>query len=324
MWQTVLLLIIGAVALWKGATYVVDGSVRLARFFNVSMLLIGLTIIAIGTSLPELWVGVFSAIDGSSILSFGNIIGAGMMNMCVVLGIGALVSPLKMKASTLKGEIPFVFLAIALVWLLALDGVLDRFDGVLLIISYCALFLIIYTQARKEDAHGNIWERVWGMVKKGKEGYVFRSVMLIVGGIVLLIVGGKFAVSGGTALAEAWGVAPFIIGITLVSVGTVLPEIITAIVSSHEHVEDLNVGNVIGGMVFNFLFVIGVVSFIREIPISQTLLWREFPVLIAIVVLAVSLLRSGTTLRRWEGFVLIAVYVLYIVYLAISTPSIFV
>ncbi|MBT3412891.1 MAG: calcium/sodium antiporter [Candidatus Jacksonbacteria bacterium] len=324
MWQTVLLLIIGAGALWKGATYVVDGSIRLARFFNVSMLLIGLTIIAIGTSLPELWVGIFAALDGSPALSFGNIIGAGMMNMCVVLGIGAIVSPVKIKASTLRGEIPFVFLAIALVWLLALDGVVDRFDGILLVISYCALFTIIYIQARKEDAHGSIWQRVGTMVKKGKEGYLFRSIMLITGGIVLLIVGGKFAVSGGSALAESWGVAPLIIGITLVSVGTVLPEIITAVVSSREHVENLNVGSVIGGMVFNFLFVIGIVSIIREISVSQTLLWREFPVLIAIVLLAVSLLRSGATLRRWEGAVLIGVYVLYIVYLLIATPSIFV
>ncbi|HAZ16566.1 MAG: hypothetical protein A3H59_03345 [Candidatus Jacksonbacteria bacterium RIFCSPLOWO2_02_FULL_43_9] len=318
----ILLLALGAVAVWKGATSVVDGSTKVARFFGFPRLMVGLTIIAIGTSLPELGVGIFSAIGGDTALSLGNIIGAGFLNLCVVLGLAALINPVSINKSTLTGEAPFVVLAIALVWVLGIDGVIDRFDGILLLIAYGAFFFLLTLQLRNEHIHPHILNRLRALNAHRETHSLERSFAKLGIGVVALIIGAWLIVDSGVTLATWWGVPSFIIGMTLVSAGTVLPEMITSIIASTHHASDVNIGNVFGGVIFNTLFIIGVVSVIHSISVSQTLFVRDIPLLILATIVGIGFLTTGSRLVRWEGFFLIAMYVIYIVATMVATPAV--
>ncbi|HLD20043.1 MAG TPA: calcium/sodium antiporter [Patescibacteria group bacterium] len=322
MFWRVVLLALGAGVVWKGATWVVNGSTKMARFFAFPRIMLGFTIIAIGTSLPELGVGIFSALGGDTALSLGNIIGAGFLNLCVVLGLAAIISPVSINRSTLFGEAPFLFLAVGLLWVLGIDGVIDRLDGILLLVAYCAFFALIGIQLGTQHVHPHILNRIHEFQVTGKTHSVIRTLCMIIGGMVALVIGARLIVDSGIALAQWWGVPSLVIGLTLVSLGTVVPEMVTAIVSSRRHANDLNIGNVFGGVVFNTLCIIGIVGVIYPISIDSTLLTRDIPLLLVVSFGVIALLKSGSRLVRWEGFLLIAVYVLYLVAMLVATPAV--
>ncbi|MBE0676168.1 MAG: calcium/sodium antiporter [Bacteroidales bacterium] len=304
----VLLLAGGFVALIYGAGMLVDGASALAKRFNVPDIVIGLTIVAFGTSAPELVVNLFSSINHNSDLALGNVIGSNIFNVLAILGISALIRPLTVKTATTWIEIPLSLLAAVVVFVMAADILLDggdqafisRVDGIILLLFF-GVFMAYNVQTIKNSSSGDVVDT--HSFSTGK------SVLFIVVGLLLLVAGGRMIVYSATNFARLIGLSEKIIALTIVSVGTSLPELATSIVAARKNNLDIAIGNVVGSNIFNIFFILGLSSVIY--PVS---LRGEVPVDIYVNILASLLLfvfiftGKGRKLERWEGIVFILLY----------------
>ncbi len=305
------LLIVGFVVLIKGADWLVNGASSLAKKHNVSDLAIGLTVVAFGTSAPELVVNIFASLQNHQEIVFGNIIGSNNFNLFVILGIAGLITPLVVQSSTVKREIPLSFIAAILLFFLANDfllpdrQVLSRFDGVILLAMFGLFLFYVYRQlkadpAEKEDldlvhSHGKIW-------------------LLILVGLAGLVIGGRLVVTSAIEMATAMGVSEKIIGLTIVAAGTSLPELATSVVAALKKNNDIAVGNIIGSNIFNIFLILGVSSLIRPLGFDASFNTDLYLLGLGTIVLLVFMFTGKKKkLDRWEAALLLAVYIVYMV-----------
>lgn len=315
---TYLLFVLGFPVLIKGADLLVDGASSLAKRFNVSDFIIGLTIVSFGTSMPELIVNIFASLEGNSDIAVGNIIGSNISNILLILGISAIIAPLPIHRNTVLSEIPFSLTATLLVAYLANaalfgdPGILSisRWDGAILLLFF-ALFMAYIVKIAKENKEQETLgaEDVQMMLLP-------KSVLYIGIGIFALFLGGKWVVDGAVALAEYFGMSQTFIGLTIVAIGTSLPELVTSAWAAFKGNTDIAVGNVVGSNIFNLLWILGISATIKPLQFS---LINNADILVLIVASALMILSMATGRRnaidRINGVVFVMLYIGYIAYL---------
>lgn len=315
IWMAIVLIVVGFVALVKGADWLVDGASAIAKRFGISDLVIGLTVVAFGTSLPEFVVNMISVAEGTTDLAITNILGSNIINTFVILGCTALVYPIVSQRDSRRFDIP-LSLAAGLLVLLAiyvpvLLGVQDlsigRIGGVVLLLLFC---FFLYHTFRHAQEHADATES--GQVK---EIPVRRAIALMIGGFVGLVVGGELIVQSAVDLATRMGVSEAVIGLTVVALGTSLPELATSVIAATKKNCDIALGNVIGSNIFNIFFVLGTSATVRPLPA-----YEGIELDIAMVVLGSALVwifvgsNRSHAIKRWAGAVLLLVYALYLTY----------
>jgi cation:H+ antiporter len=308
MFLTVFLFFAGFLLLYYGAEYLVSGCSRLALSFGVRPLIIGLTIVSMATSMPEMMVSLFASIKGSSDIAAGNIIGSNIANIGLILGIAALIAPLKVARSTLTREIPFMIGASLLLYLFSLDGVLNFADGLIL---FSLLFVFLVYCLRNAREMGMERPAPDEVVQKERESRG-KDFLFIVLGIVGLGAGGELMVRSAVNIARALGLTELVIGLSIVALGTSLPELATSMMSAWKGEMEISIGNVIGSNIFNIFFVLGICPMIRPLLIEPSALRFEFPVMLLFSVALVPLVRHRMTLDRLKGGGLLAAYLLFI------------
>lgn len=311
----IILFLLGFGLLIKGADWLVSGASSLASRLGVSALVIGLTIVAFGTSAPELTVNLLASVQGNTDIAIGNILGSNIANILLILGISAIIYPLAVQKGTVWREIPFALLAVIVVGILANDvffdgasvSVLSRIDG-LVLISFFAVFLyyIFSVSKSSKDDNGETVELL----------STTKSATMIIGGLVGLVIGGKWIVDGAVLFATKLGVSEALIGLTIVAVGTSLPELATSAVAAYKKNVDIAIGNVIGSNIFNIFWILGVSASIAPLPFSSALI-LDLGVVIFVTVLLFLALFVGRklVLERWQGVVFVVIYLIYIGFL---------
>ncbi|WP_317192613.1 calcium/sodium antiporter [Fulvivirga lutea] len=312
-----ILFVLGFVFLIKGADWLVDGASNIAQKYNVSQMIIGLTIVSFGTSLPELLVNINASVTGNPELAIGNIFGSNIANILLILGVSALITPLPITKNIYFSEIPFSLVATLLVGFLANAALftderslaLSRLDGIILLVFFVLFMGYIYV-VFKSDKSELTKETTVSTQPMGK------SLLLILAGLVGLYFGGDWVVNGATVIAEQFGLSQTFIGLTVVAIGTSLPELFTSAVAAFKKNTDIAVGNVVGSNIFNLLWILGVSAVIRPLPFdvasNTDIVMIIFSSTLLIFAVAVG---KGARIVRWEGALFVAVYVAYIVYL---------
>jgi cation:H+ antiporter len=305
---TLLLAIAGFVCLVAGAEMVVRGGARIARALGVSPVVVGLTVVAIGTSAPEFVVSLGAAWRGNPDIATGNVVGSNLANIGMILGVAGLVRPLPVSLRLLKIEVPALVASTAAFAAMAYDGRFSRLEGGVLVALLCALTTFNIRAARREPPPvvAEFASEFGATNKKG------RDLLLVASGLLLLLGGGYLLVESAVTIARGLGISELIIGLTLVAVGTSLPELATSVVAVLRDEPDIAVGNVVGSNLFNLLAVLGPVAILRPVPISPELLHIQIPALLVLTGLLWPILRSGHTLSRWEAGGLLTAYALII------------
>lgn len=319
---TYILFVFGFVALVKGADFLVEGASAIAVKFNISPIIIGLTIVSFGTSLPELLVNVSASFKGNPELAIGNIFGSNIANILLILGVSALIRPLPITKNIYFSEIPFSLVATLLVGFLANASLfvdirtleLSRLDGGILL-GFFALFMgYIYVVHRSNQLIDPALNEEKGVPNKTMP--MRKCLLLIVAGLVGLYFGGEWVVTGAVEIAERFGLSQTFIGLTVVAIGTSLPELTTSAVAAYKGNTEIAVGNVVGSNIFNLLWILGVSAVIRPLPFdiasNSDIMMIIFSSALLLFAVAVG---KGARIVRWEGGLFVVVYIAYIIYL---------
>jgi len=315
-----ILLIIGIALLIAGGDFLVRGASSLAGVLGISPLIIGLTIVAFGTSAPELAVNVAAALRGSMDLSFGNIIGSNIANIGLILGIAALMRPLKVRSTVIVREIPMMILATSAALVMGCDLVLrsegntfDRSDSLVFLLYFCVFIFYNIAQALKDKKPDLYLSETSESAEAKETRTVLVPAVMTIGGLILLVSAGRLTVSSATEVARALHISEVFIGLFLVAVGTSLPELATTVIASVRSQSDLAIGNVVGSNIFNLLFIMGVTAAIRPVPVPAQGI-ADLLVMAALSFVLLPIAASGRrTITRLEGVFLIVFYVLFII-----------
>lgn len=302
-------LIVGFVLLIKGADFFIEGSSSVAKKLRVPSIIIGMTIVAMGTSLPETSVSVSASIAAKNDLAISNVIGSNIFNLMVVCGICAVLCPLTVDGTTLKRDFPFsIVMAGLLMALGGIDGVVGRFDGILFLVLFVVFLLIMIYSAKKSRDNSAPEADEYKIMP------VWKCILYMVGGIAAIAAGGEMVVEGASDIARAFGMSENLIGMTIVALGTSLPELVTSVVAARKNELDMALGNVIGSNIFNILFVLGIASAIS--PVSYTnenLIDSAVLIVMSMIVLIFCLPKKR--LIRWNGAAMLALYAGYTAYI---------
>ena len=317
-WTIVVSLVGGFVALMVGAEFLVRGASRLAAAIGISPLVIGLTVVAFGTSAPELAINLQSAFTGNADIALGNVVGSNIMNVLVILGASAVIIPLAVNQKLVLLDVPIMVGITGLVWAMALwDGNIGRLDGAILFIGLVAYIVFNIVQSRKETS-AEVREEYEHEYAE-KEKHTPRSIAINLGqiaiGLLGLTVGADWLVDGAVRLATLFNVSELVIGLTIVAIGTSLPELATSVVAAIRKERDIAVGNVVGSNMFNLMAVLGLTSLIAPsgISIPETALSFDIPVMFGVAFITMPIFfTGGHVIRRWEGAVFLILYALYV------------
>jgi cation:H+ antiporter len=311
---TYILFVVGFVFLIKGADFLVDGSSSIAHRLGISQLIIGLTIVSLGTSAPELLVNIIASLQGASDVGVGNILGSNIANIFLILGVSALIYPLLIKKNTTWKEIPLNFLSAVVLLVLANDIFIDqgpgnmisRIDGIVLMIFF--IIFIYYTIGLAKSENHSDFEY--------KTHHTFKSIIMVIVGIVGLAYGGKWVVDGAIAIASGFGLSEALIGLTIVAIGTSLPELATSAVAAYKRNTDIAIGNVVGSNLFNIFWVLGLSALIKPLPFRSEINADILVYMAATVMLFVyAFIGKKGHIDRIEGGIFLVVYIAYIVFL---------
>lgn len=314
----ILFLLIGFAILIKGADYLVDGATSIAKGFGISDLAIGLTVVAFGTSLPELIVSLLSALNGKNDASFGNVIGSNNFNLMFILGISGLVYPLVVQRNTVRYEVPISLGAALLLYVLVNDvmlfgaepggEILGRMDSVILLLAFAGFLYYIYLTMKDQSSSEEP-----STTKKISNGV---AVVMILAGLVMLIAGGKTVVDSAIGIAQHYGLSEKLIGLTILAAGTSLPELATSAVAAYRRNTDIAIGNVVGSNIFNILFILGFTGLIHPIPYNTAMNFDIYVLFGATTILSLFMFTlNKNKLDRWEAFLLLLLYAGYTLYL---------
>jgi cation:H+ antiporter len=312
----------GLVALIAGGELLVRSAARMAADLGISPLVIGLTVVAFGTSAPELAVVLQAALAGQADLAIGNSVGSNIFNILFVLGLSALIAPLVVEARLIRLDVPLMIGASVLLLLLALDGRLGRGDGGLLFALL--LVYVIWTIRQSRQVKPPVREEFAKEFHAVPARHRWLRIPVFLCGLALLVVGARFAVDGCVDIATLLGVSELIIGLTVVAVGTSLPEVVTSVVASYRGERDIAVGNVVGSNLLNILCVLGLGSLAagpEGIPVARNAIRFDMPVMIAVAVACLPIFFVGHRISRWEGGLLLAYYVAYTGYLILHASG---
>jgi cation:H+ antiporter len=312
--------VIGLAGLFFGGEWLVKGASRVAASYGVSALVIGLTVVAFGTSMPELLVNLSAAFRGSTDMALGNVVGSNIANIGLILGLTGFILPIRVESSLVRREIPIMIAASLVVFGMALDGLFSQIEGMLLFAGFIAFTVFIYIQAMRERQE----ERENGQqpAQQGVEVNRMLEFGRLAAGIALLSVGAHFMTTGASSLARGFGVSELVIGVTLVAFGTSLPELAASVVASLRKENDIAVGNIVGSNIMNLLAVLGPTSIITPVAVNQEVLGFEVPVMIGFALLlalfamvfpGIGARRPFTDtsryqLARWESLILLGAY----------------
>lgn len=304
-WLQVLLLVIGIIVVIKGADWLTSGAVGMAERIGVPQIIIGLTIVAMGTSMPEFFVSLMSAINGTPDLAVGNIVGSNIFNALLIVGCAAMVAPITIQHTTVKKDIPVAVFASLLLMGMTLDGHISRIDAAILFGVFIAYIGITLRGAKTEDDTAD---------EEKKPMPVLKAVMLVVVGLAGLVIGSDVFVDNATSIAHTMGISDAVIGLTIVAGGTSLPELATSVVAAKKGNSGIAIGNVLGSNVFNILMILGITGLITPMTISGITVIDLAMMVISMILLW---LFSFTKYRieRWEGVVLTAIFIGYITWL---------
>ncbi|GAB4150398.1 MAG: calcium/sodium antiporter [Planctomycetota bacterium] len=300
----IILVLTGGGLLYYGGDFLVRGSSSLALRKGVSMMVVGLTVVSMGTSAPELIVSLIAGVQGNADISVGNVVGSNIANVGLVLGISALIRPLSLRRSTLRSDLPFVLATSLLLWFALLDGSVNRVDAIIMLAFFSVFMFYCFKNMRVGAEADEI-----GVLPKTWQEYA-----MIVGGIVVLFAGGKYFVVGAEKLARMIGMSDFAIGLTVVAVGTSLPELATSVIAAVRKNADISVGNVLGSNVFNLVFILGLVGLLVDLPCERSAVYVDVPVMLGVSLILLPL-AYRYKLGRFGGAVLLAVYLGYIGYI---------
>lgn len=301
----IVFLALGFFLLVKGADWFVDGASGLARKLGIPQLVIGLTIVAMGTSLPEAAVSISAALRGNAEITIGNIVGSNILNILIILGVTALIATLKVADSTVRYEIPFMIVAtFVLLWLGYTGGQVTWLEGVILWVLFLLYLRYLYMMAKK----GKEEEREVEQLSTAK------IIGLILAGVVMIVAGSNFAVEGASNLAKALGISQRFIGLTIVALGTSLPELVTSVSAARKHNADIAIGNIVGSNIFNILFIVGTTALITPVTFDSGFVVDTLIAAAVGILLFVCVARTKE-LRKKAGIVMLLAYILYFLYL---------
>ena len=311
---SVISLVVGFVMLIKGADMFVDGASKVAAKLKVPLIVIGLTIVAFGTSAPEAAISINSAFQDNAGIAVGNVIGSNILNVLLILGISALFTAVPVKKSTFKYEIPFVIIISGILLLLGVTGgTIDKIDALILLVLFVAFFVYLIILSKKGD---NSADDVPALTEKDT---VPKMIVFIIIGLAAIVLGSDFTVTGATAIAEALHVEDRIIGLTIVAFGTSLPELVTSVTAARKHQADIAIGNIVGSNIFNILFVIGLAGVFSPNPIKfENSFIIDGIVATAAVLLLWILIFKSKKLKRTGGIIMLSCYAVYFIYLLIQ------
>lgn len=312
--MTYLMLIAGLALLVLGADILVKGASRIAAGFGISPLIIGLTIVAFGTSAPEMAISVSSAFKGEADIAVGNVLGSNIFNVLFILGISALIAPLLVSKQLVRLDVPVMVGVSCLAFAFSLDGRIGFIDGAVLFGGIVTYLAILFRIGRRSNEEGEAIE---------KSAHWAIDVALIVVGLALLVLGSRWLVTSAVTIAEAMGVSSLVIGLTIVAAGTSLPEVATSIIATIRGQRDIAVGNVVGSNIFNILAVLGLTAIVAPggLPVSAAAINFDFPVMLAVAVACLPIFFVGYSIARWEGGLFLGYYVAYTLYLILAATE---
>lgn len=304
-------IILGVYCVLKGADWLTEGAAALARRMQMSEMMIGLTIVAAGTSAPELFVSVVSALKGTPDLAVGNVVGSNTMNSMLIVGTAALVAPMVISRSTVRKDIPFAIAASVLLLVLCMNGDLTRIDGLLLLAVFAAFMGYTLKNAKNQDYENR------PLIQDETSKSNWKNILLVLWGLVGLVIGSNVFVDHASSLAYALGISEGVVGLTVVAGGTSLPELATSVVAARKGQSAIAIGNVIGSNVFNILFILGLTATISPLQI-EGITTIDMAVMLVSIVMVWLFSRTRYTVERWEGAVLVAGYLIYLAWLISS------
>lgn len=319
MLLSILYILVGVVVVLWGADRLTEGAVGVAERLHIPQLVIGLTIVAIGTSMPEFCVSFVSALKGTADLAVGNVVGSNIFNSLMIVGITAMVAPMTILKNTVRLDIPFALLASIILAAFCYDGELTRLDAGILFVLFVVFMFITLQHAKKgKKEQGARSEKQEASSKEqGEEMPVWKIVLLILVGLACLVLGSNVFVDGATKVATALGISDAVIGLTVVAMGTSIPELATSVVAARKGNSGIAIGNVLGSNVFNILLVIGLTGVISPMHI-QGITWIDLSMLILSMVLLLLFSYTKYTIARWEGVVLTTLFVGYITWVIMN------
>ncbi|WP_448917975.1 calcium/sodium antiporter [Holdemanella biformis] len=297
--MNIILLVLGFILLLKGADWFVDGASSIASRFGIPQLIIGLTIVAMGTSLPEAFVSITAALKSNAAITIGNVVGSNILNVGIILGVTALIRPLHIQNSTIKYEMPFMMLVTLVLILQGINHTISRFDGIVMWLFFLGYLYYIFKMSKNQMEETEI--------KK-------TNPLFIPLGLVCLMVGSNFAVDAATNIAVSLGVSQRFIGLTIVALGTSLPELVTSVTAARKGNADIAIGNIIGSNIFNILFVVGSSALITPVPFESHFIIDSFVAILIGLVLYLCT-KKTRVLDKKAGILLLVTYSIYFIYL---------
>lgn len=318
---TVIYFIAGLLLLTGGAELLVRGASKLAARAGISPLVIGLTVVAFGTSAPELAISLQSGFAGEADLLLGNLIGSNIFNVLLVLGLSAMITPLVVSQKLVRLDVPIMIGVSVLLYIFAIDGSISRLEGgILFMLLIIYLGYLIYESKTESEEVRREYEEEFG---KAPERHWLWHLILVITGLVLLVLGAQWLVDSAVTFAEYLGISSLVIGLTVVAAGTSLPEVATSVMASIKGERDIAVGNIVGSNLFNIMSIIGLtaITLPQNIPVSPGILGFDLPVMIAVSVACLPIFFTGNVIARWEGLLFFIYYVIFTIYLVLKASE---
>jgi cation:H+ antiporter len=319
---TFLILVAGLVLLVVGAEFLVKGSSKLAAMLRIPPLIIGLTVVAYGTSMPEMTVSVISALspDGADI-AIGNVVGSNICNVLLILGLSSLIAPLAVSKQMIRSDVPIMIGVSLLLLMFGLDGQLGKVDSIILFLGGVTYTLSLIYQSNKQGVEQDEFTQEYSLSEPVTPIAWVKNTAYIIGGLVLLVLGSRWLVDSAITIAQYFQVSELIVGLTIVAVGTSLPELFTSVIASFRGETEIAVGNVLGSNIFNILAVLGISGIVAPngINVSPSVISFDLPVMIAVAFSCLPIFYSGKRIERWEGILFLFYYVAYTAYLILNS-----
>lgn len=321
--MTIFLFAVGLVSLIFGAEALVRGASRIAAALGISPVVIGLTVVAFGTSSPELAVSIKSALSGQASIALGNVVGSNIFNVLFILGLSALIVPLTLAQQLIRLDVPLMIVLSIIVLILSLDQNFSRSDGIMLVVGLVVYVWFLIFQSRKESVQARTqYANEFKAEINTKRNWI-KNIGLILGGLLLLVLGSRWLVDSAVSFAQYLGVSELIVGLTIVAAGTSLPEVVTSVIAAIRGERDITVGNVIGSNIFNIMGVLGFASVVAPtgIEVSTAVIGFDLPVMIAVALACLPIFFTAGVISRQEGAILLGYYIAYTLYLILAASQ---